>query len=150
MAGARCCPCLCFNLKFLYEDELVFVVYLLFFELYLFVTSVGLVFSQGVPHVADKKDLSAPLATEPQAPSVADSLCSSGRRSGSGRGPKNVTPLLKGYKRWLLREMVGQWPWTFGGFLWGVSVFLSRWLHPISSSTAASVCVLGLRVLCRL
>ena len=27
------------------------------------------VFSQGVPHVADKKDLSAPLATEPQAPS---------------------------------------------------------------------------------
>ena len=27
------------------------------------------VFSQGVPYVADKKDLSAPLATEPQAPS---------------------------------------------------------------------------------
>ena len=25
-------------------------------------------------------------------PRVADSLCSSGRRSGSGRGPKNVTP----------------------------------------------------------
>ena len=24
--------------------------------------------------------------------------------------------------------MVGPWPWTFGGFLWGVSVFLSRWL----------------------
>ena len=56
-------------------------------------------------------------------------------------------PPLKGYKRWLLREMVGPRPWTFGGFLWGVSVFLSRWLHPISSSTAASVCVLGLRVL---
>ena len=69
MAGARCCPCLCFNSKFLYVDELEFVVYLLFFELYLFVTSVGLVFSQGVPHVADEKDLSAPLATEPQAPS---------------------------------------------------------------------------------
>ena len=53
MAGARCCPCLCFNPKFLYVDELEFVVYLLFFELYLFVTSVGLVFSQGVTHVAD-------------------------------------------------------------------------------------------------
>ena len=91
MAGARCCPCLCFNPKFIYVDELEFVVYLLFFELYLFVSSVGLVFSQGVPHVADKKVLSAPLATEPQ-PRVADSLCSSGRRSGSGRGPKNVTP----------------------------------------------------------
>ena len=50
-------------------DELEFVVYLLFFELYLFVSSVGLVFSQGVPHVADKEVLSAPLATEPQAPS---------------------------------------------------------------------------------
>ena len=52
---------------------------------------------------------------------VADSLCPSGRRSGSGRGPKNVTPLLKG-------SLAGPWPWTFGGFLWGVSVFLSRWL----------------------
>ena len=50
-------------------DELEFVVYLLFFVLYLFVTSVGLVFSQGVPHDADKKDLSSPLATESQAPS---------------------------------------------------------------------------------
>ena len=69
MAGAPCCPWLRFNPKLLYEDELVFVVYLLFFELYLFVTSVGLVFSQGVPHVADKKDLSALLATEPQATS---------------------------------------------------------------------------------
>ena len=69
MAGARCCPCLCFNPKFLYVDELEFVVYLLFFELYLFVSSVGLVFSQGVPRVADKEVLSAPLATEPQAPS---------------------------------------------------------------------------------
>ena len=56
-----------FNPKFLHVDELEFVVYLLFFGLYLFVTSVGLVFSQGVPHVADKKELSAPLATEPQA-----------------------------------------------------------------------------------
>ena len=50
-------------------DEFEFVVYLLFFVLYLFVSSVGLVFSQGVPHVADKEVLSAPLATEPQAPS---------------------------------------------------------------------------------
>ena len=45
------------------------MVYLLFFELYPLVTSVGLVFSQPVPHVADMKVLSAPLATEPQAPS---------------------------------------------------------------------------------
>ena len=72
-------------------------------------------------------------------PRVADSLCSSGRRSGSGRGPKNVTPLQKGYKRWLLREMVGLRPWTFGGFLWEVSVFLSRWLLRNNTSTAASV-----------
>ena len=62
MAGSRRCPCLRFHPKFLYVDELEFVDYLLFFELYLFVTSVGLVFSQGVPHVADKKDLSAPQA----------------------------------------------------------------------------------------
>ena len=62
-------PVLCFNPKFLYVDELEFVVYFLFFELYLFVSSVGFVFSQGVAHVADKKVLSAPLATEPQAPS---------------------------------------------------------------------------------
>ena len=69
MAGARCCPCLCLNPKLLYVDELEFVVHLLFIELYLFVTSVGLVFSQDVPHDAYEKDLSAPLATEPQAPS---------------------------------------------------------------------------------
>ena len=69
MAGARRCPWLRFNPKLHYVDELEFVVHLLFIELYLFVTSVGLVFSQGVPHVADEKDLSAPLATEPQAPS---------------------------------------------------------------------------------
>ena len=69
--GGRC-PALSlvtFNPKLLYVDELEFVFYLLFIELYLFLTSVGLVFSQGVPHVADEKDLSAPLATEPQAPS---------------------------------------------------------------------------------
>ena len=69
MAGGRRCPCLCLNPKLLHVDELEFVVLLLFFELYLFVTSVGLVFSQGVPHVAVKKDLSEPLATEPRAPS---------------------------------------------------------------------------------
>ena len=69
MAGARRCPWLRFNPKFLYVDEFEFVVYLLFFVLYPFVTSVGFVFSQGVPHVADMKVLSAPLATEPQAPS---------------------------------------------------------------------------------
>ena len=34
-------------------------------------------------------------------PRVADSLCSSGRRSGSGHGPKN------------LQEMVGLWLWWF-------------------------------------
>ena len=50
-------------------DELEFVVYLLFFELYMFDTSVDLVFSQGVSHVTDKKELSSPLATELQAPS---------------------------------------------------------------------------------
>ena len=43
--------------------------------------------------------------------------------------------------------MVG--PWTFGGFFWGVSVFLSRWFLPICSSTAASVCVHGHRVCSR-
>ena len=69
MAGARRCPWLRFNPKLHYVDELEFVVHLLFIELYLFVTSVGLVFSQGVPHVADEKDLSSPLATEPQVPS---------------------------------------------------------------------------------
>ena len=62
-------------------------------------------------------------------PQVADSLCSSGRRSGSGRGPKNI-PFLEGYKRWLLREMVGLRPWTFGGFLWGVF----RFLEPLAPS----------------
>ena len=67
MAGARRCPWLRLNPKLHYVDELEFVVHFLFIELYLFVTSVGLVFSQGVPQVADKKDLSAPLATEPQA-----------------------------------------------------------------------------------
>ena len=45
--------------------------------------------------------------------------------------------------------MVGPKPWTFGGFFWGVSVFLSRWLLPICSSTAASVCVRGHRVCSR-
>ena len=60
---------------------------------------------------------------------VADSLCSSLRRSGSGRGPQNVTSLQKGYKRWLLREMVGPRPWTFGGFFWGF-----RFLEPLAPS----------------
>ena len=45
--------------------------------------------------------------------------------------------------------MVGPKPWTFGGFFWGVSVFLSRWLLPICSSTAASVFVHGHRVCSR-
>ena len=47
------------------------------------------VFSQGVPHVADKKDLSAPLATEPQAH----------RRSGSVKfrsgGPLGLLPVSR-------------------------------------------------------
>ena len=30
MAGARCCPCFCFNPKLLYVDVLEFVFYLLF------------------------------------------------------------------------------------------------------------------------
>ena len=43
MAGARRCPYLRFNPKLHYVDELEFVVHLLFIELCLFVTSVGLV-----------------------------------------------------------------------------------------------------------
>ena len=61
---------------------------------------------------------------------VADSLCSSTRRSGSGRGPQNVPPLQKSYKRWLLLEMVGPRPWTFGGFFWGGF----RFLEPLAPS----------------
>ena len=72
-------------------------------------------------------------------PRVADSLCSFGRRPGSGRGPKNVTLLSERLQTLAPREMVGLRPWTFGGFLWEVSVFLSRWLLRINSSTAASV-----------
>ena len=40
-----------------------------FLEYAVMVSRTSKVFSQGVPYVADKKDLSAPLATEPQAPS---------------------------------------------------------------------------------
>ena len=74
-------------------------------------------------------------------PRVADSLCSSGRKSGSGRGPRNVTPPHKGYKFWLLREMVGLRPWTFGCFLWGVCSSGRRAqepLAPFGTSTPAA------------
>ena len=40
-----------------------------FLEYAVMVSRTSKVFSQGVPHVTDEKDLSAPLATEPQAPS---------------------------------------------------------------------------------
>ena len=65
-------------------------------SIYLFVTSVGLVFSQDVPHVADKKDLSAPLATEPQAPSRRLTVL---LREKVGLRPRTQKryPLLKGY-----------------------------------------------------
>ena len=79
-------------------DELEFVVYLLFFELYLFVTSVGLVFSQGVPQ-SDKKDLSAPLATEPRAPSRRLTVLLREKVGLRPRTPKR-SPLQKSYKRW--------------------------------------------------
>ena len=61
---------------------------------------------------------------------VADSLCSSGRRSGSGRGPQNVSPLQKGYKRWLLREMVG----PRAADLWWVLLGGFRFLEPLAPS----------------
>ena len=53
-------------------------------------------------------------------PRVADSLCSSGRRSGSSCGPKNVTSLRKVTNA----GSSGTFVVSFGG----VSVFLSRWL----------------------
>ena len=81
-------------------------------------------------------------------PRVADSLCSSGRRSGSGRGPKNVTPSERlqtlappGDGRALAVDL---WWFLLGGFR-----FLEPLAPSISSSTAASVCVLGHRVLFR-
>ena len=51
--------------SFLYHTP--YVAHLL--EYAVMVSRTSKVFSQGVPYVADKKDLSAPLATEPQAPS---------------------------------------------------------------------------------
>ena len=51
--------------SFLYHTP--YVAHLL--EYAVMVSRTSKVFSQGVPYVADKKDLSAPLATEPRAPS---------------------------------------------------------------------------------
>ena len=74
-------------------------------------------------------------------------MCSSGRRSGSGRGLQNVPIFRKVTNAGSSGRGPGRGPLVVS--FWGVSVFLSRWLLPISSSTAASVCVRGHRVCSR-
>ena len=90
-----------------------------FLECAVMVSRTSEVFSQGVPHVADKKNLSAPLATEPQASESLTHCAPPGEGRAQAADPKTLPSPQKGYKLWLLWEMVGLMPWTFGGlFLW--------------------------------